>query len=382
MGRVTLFLAGDVMTGRGIDQVLAFPSEPTLYESHVHDARAYVELAERANGPIPRSVGAAYVCGDMLGALERLGPSVRIANLETSVTTSSTPWPDKGIHYRMNPANVACLTAARLDCCVLANNHVLDWGRAGLVETLAALAAAGIRTAGAGTDAAAAARPAVIELADAARVLVFACGSETSGIPRAWRAGKWRAGVELLDDLSLATARRLERRIERVRRRRDVVVVSVHWGGNWGYAIPAEQREFAHALIDGGAADVVHGHSSHHAKGVEVYRGKPIIYGCGDFLNDYEGIDTSPGYRGDLALGYFVTVDAGSGALVELKIQPAQMRRFGLRDVSPADAAWLKSMLDREGAQFGTGADLDVDGTLLLRWGAEPAAGAAGDAAV
>jgi poly-gamma-glutamate capsule biosynthesis protein CapA/YwtB (metallophosphatase superfamily) len=152
MSSVTLFLAGDVMTGRGIDQVLLQPSVPTLLEQYVSDARDYVKLAERANGPIAAPVAADYIWGDALGELRRVRPALRIVNLETSVTRSDDAWPGKGIHYRMHPGNLDCLTAAAIDGCALANNHVLDWGRAGLRETLESLRGAGIRTAGAGAD--------------------------------------------------------------------------------------------------------------------------------------------------------------------------------------------------------------------------------------
>jgi poly-gamma-glutamate synthesis protein (capsule biosynthesis protein) len=130
----TLFLCGDVMTGRGIDQVLAHPSDPIIYEDYVRDAREYVRLAEKVNGPIPRDADPRYVWGH---ALEELtGTDARIINLETAVTSSDDYWKGKGINYRMHPANVPVLEAARPDVCVLANNHVLDYGYTGLKETL------------------------------------------------------------------------------------------------------------------------------------------------------------------------------------------------------------------------------------------------------
>ena len=104
-----VFLGGDVMTGRGIDQALAHPSSPELYESFVRDARDYLRLAEGASGAVPAPVTPAYVWGDALAELDRAAPVARIVNLETSVTTSNRPWPGKGIHYRMHPANVDCL---------------------------------------------------------------------------------------------------------------------------------------------------------------------------------------------------------------------------------------------------------------------------------
>src|SRR5690349_5110944 len=109
MADLLLFLCGDVMTGRGIDQVLPHPSDPRLYESYVDDARDYVELAERKNGPIAAPVTLDHVWGDALDELGRRPTHARIVNLETSVTTSSEPLP-KGINYRMHPRNVGCLT--------------------------------------------------------------------------------------------------------------------------------------------------------------------------------------------------------------------------------------------------------------------------------
>jgi poly-gamma-glutamate synthesis protein (capsule biosynthesis protein) len=134
--RITLFLCGDVMTGRGIDQVLPQPSKPQLFEPYMRSALGYVQLAEEENGPIPRPVDFSYIWGDALDTWERLRPDLRIVNLETAVTTSDEAQSGKSIHYRMHPANVPCLPAAGIDCCVLANNHVLDWGYAGLAETL------------------------------------------------------------------------------------------------------------------------------------------------------------------------------------------------------------------------------------------------------
>ncbi|MBU1394726.1 MAG: CapA family protein, partial [Gammaproteobacteria bacterium] len=142
---MTLFLCGDVMTGRGIDQVLPHPGDPVLHEGYVTSAPDYVALAERVNGPIPRPAEFAYVWGDALAEWARIAPDLRIVNLETAVTTRDDWQRGKGIHYRMHPANVPCLTAAGIDCCVLANNHVLDWGYAGLAETLETLRRAGLQ---------------------------------------------------------------------------------------------------------------------------------------------------------------------------------------------------------------------------------------------
>ena len=157
---VKLFLCGDVMTGRGIDQILPQPCDPRLHEQYMDSALDYVGLAEASTGPISRPVGMSYVWGAALEELNCARPDARIVNLETSITRSDA-WVDKGINYRMSPDNAGCLLAAGVDCCVLANNHVLDWGEAGLLDTLATLKTLGIKTAGAGRDAPAASRPAI-----------------------------------------------------------------------------------------------------------------------------------------------------------------------------------------------------------------------------
>jgi poly-gamma-glutamate capsule biosynthesis protein CapA/YwtB (metallophosphatase superfamily) len=284
-GTLALFLSGDVMTGRGIDQVQASSCSPELYESSMKDARGYVRLAEGANGTIDSPVSAAYIWGDLLPALAQVTPDARIINLETAVTTNATPWPGKGVNYRMHPDNVGCITAASTDCCVLANNHVLDWGRPGLDETLQTLQRAGLHTAGAGADAAAAQAPAILDVADGCRVLVYAYAMESSGTPAAWTAQPGRSGVSFLPDLSDATVDGIAVHVRSTRRRGDIVIISLHWGSNWGYGVKAQQQHFAHALVDEGAADIVHGHSSHHPRPIEVYKDRLILYGAGDLIN-------------------------------------------------------------------------------------------------
>lgn len=364
---VTLFLCGDVMTGRGIDQILPHPGDPRLYESYVKSAAGYVELAEKLNGPINKPVAFNYPWGDALGELQRRRPDLRIINLETSVTRSDKAVP-KGINYRMNPDNFPCITAAGIDCCVLANNHVLDWGEAGLRETLETIEHAGIAVAGAGRDSDAAARPAVLALPGRGRVLVYAFGCEDSGVPREWVAATRHPGVNVLPDLSRDSARKVAVRVQAYRQPDDLVLVSLHWGGNWGYAIPAEHRRFAHALIDARGADIVYGHSSHHPRPLEVYKGKLILYGCGDFLNDYEGIQGYESYRDDLVLMYLPVLRAGDGSLARLAMVPFQIRNISLHRASGGDAAWLAGVLDRESQRFGARVSLEADNTLSLGW--------------
>ncbi len=362
-----LFLCGDVMTGRGIDQALPHPVNPILYEPYVRDAREYIDLAEKARGPISRPLGFEYIWGDALQELERAKVDLRIANLETAITSVETPWPGKGIHYRMHPQNVGCLSAAHISACALANNHVLDWGYEGLSETVRTLNAAGVGYSGAGNSSAEAMQPAVLATAGRNRVLLFSFGSMTSGIPREWKATSISPGVNLLDDLSETAAPRVCDQMRTHQRPGDLIIASIHWGGNWGYEIPREQVEFAHRLIEEGVG-IMHGHSSHHVKAIEVFRGRLILYGCGDFITDYEGISGYEMFRGDLALMYFVELDPSNGKLISARLVPMQMRRFRLERASAADAKWLCDLLNKLGAKFNTRVKLQSDNSLVLEW--------------
>lgn len=362
----TLCLLGDIMTGRGIDQILPHPSDPTLHESYVTDAREYVRLAEQRNGPIPRAVEPSYIWGDALEELESFTPDMTVVNLETSITRSVMPYAGKGIHYKMHPRNVACLAAAELDCLVLANNHVMDWGREGLGETLDTLRQSGLPVTGAGADQNAASAPAAVRVGEHARLLVFGFGTEDSGIPADWAATDTRPGVWLLDELTGEAVEHITRHIRAHRRPGDIVVASIHWGGNWGYDIPESHRRFAHGLIDRAGVDLIHGHSSHHVRPLEVHNGRLIIYGCGDFLNDYEGIVGYERFRDDLALMYFVSLAIPSGELLQLRMRPMRIRRFRSNRAGRKDARWLADTLNRESTHLDAAVEVDDDNTLHL----------------
>jgi poly-gamma-glutamate synthesis protein (capsule biosynthesis protein) len=339
-----LLLTGDVMTGRGVDQVLPHPSDPKLYETLVKDARDYVELAEAAHGPITQPVSFKYIWGDVLAELESAQGAHRIINLETSITTSNKPWPGKPIQYKMHPQNIGCLTAGHVHVCTLANNHVLDWDYDGLCETLETLDHAGILHAGAGRNLAEAQAPAALAFGSH-RLLLFGLGSTTSGIPPDWAATNSKPGVHLLDDLSAQNARRIAGQMQNFQKRGDLIMVSIHWGANWGFDLPHEQIEFAHALIDSGVA-LIHGHSSHHIKSLETYKNHLILYGCGDLLTDYEGIQGYEPFRGDLAFFYLPELAPETGHLLSLRLVPVQTRQFQLHRTSSQDTQYLHSLMN------------------------------------
>jgi poly-gamma-glutamate synthesis protein (capsule biosynthesis protein) len=344
---ITLFLSGDVMTGRGIDQVLPHSVDPKLYEPYVKDAREYVHLAKRKNGAFQEPVSYDYIWGDALEVWKEMKPSFKLINLETSITKNNEPWPRKGIHYRMHPLNIKLLEKAEIDYCSLGNNHILDWGYVGLKETTEVLDKAHIAHSGAGKNIREARNPAILHN-HKGRILVFSYGSKTSGIPKSWFAGAERPGVNLLSDLSSKTIQQISNQINSYHQPGDIVIFSIHWGDNWGYEITNKQRQFAHQLIDNAQVDLIFGHSSHHPRGLEVYNNKLILYGAGDFINDYEGIGGHENYRSELTLMYFPKINRQSGDLMQLLMVPMEIKKFSLHKANNDEAEWMTNTLNRE----------------------------------
>jgi poly-gamma-glutamate synthesis protein (capsule biosynthesis protein) len=227
---------------------------------------------------------------------------------------------------------------------------------------------AGLKTSGAGRDIEHARAPVVFDLGETGRVIVFSLASVTSGVPPAWAATRARPGINLITDFSSKTVEKIAGQVRALKRPRDIAVMSIHWGGNWGYDVPVDQRQFARQLIKNAEIDVIHGHSSHHPRGIEVFMNRPIIYGCGDFINDYEGIGGRERYRGDLTLMYFLDIDPVDGNLLGFEMVPHQVRNFRLNRPSKNDSAWLNNTLHRECQKLNSRVDLTGDGLLVLRW--------------
>jgi poly-gamma-glutamate synthesis protein (capsule biosynthesis protein) len=350
---VTVLMGGDVMLGRGVDQILSSPGDPALQEPYVRNANQYVELAEKANGPIHRPVDWTWPWGDALALVDDIDPDVRLINLETTITDRGAFAPRKAIHYRMHPQNLPALTAFRPDVCALANNHILDFGPYGLSDTVAALSHAGIRPIGAGSDLSAARSPATVA-ADYNQVLIGSVAATSSGVPESWAAHTDRPGVWVIRDVSHhAAADVVAEAVLAHKSDRDVAIVSVHWGPNWGYAPGLSEVQFAHRLVDAGV-DIVHGHSSHHPRPIEIYRGRPILYGCGDVIDDYEGIGGHESFRGDLRLLFVAITGPAGGELASLRMIPLRVRQMRLERASVADAAWLSQTIEHVSRQFGT----------------------------
>lgn len=339
--RTKILLAGDTMLGRGIDQILPNPTRPEIFEPYVKDAREYLFLAQRVSGKIKYPVSFDYVWGDLLPEITKLKPDLKIINLETTITQSENYLP-KGINYRLNPKNVETLRVFGPDICCLANNHILDYGREGLIETINVLKENRIKPVGAGKNLREAKMP-----ARKGRMVVFAFAHYSSGVPLDWQAKENRPGVNLLIDLSDKEIKEIKNEIEGAKKE-NFIIFSIHWGPNWGYEIDQHFVDFAHRLIDFAGVDLIFGHSSHHFQGLEIYKDKLIIYGAGDFINDYEGIGGFEEFRGNLTLTYFPEIDLKTKKLSSLILVPMKIQKFKLNYPLEEEIDWVLKVLKRE----------------------------------
>lgn len=267
----------------------------------------------------------AYPWGDTLPFL-RPADAV-ILNLECVLADRGEPWPEKVFTFRTDSKNVAVLTVAGVTAVSLANNHSLDFGKDALRDGIATLRRHGIRPAGAGVSVDAAWRPATFT-AGGTRVAVVAF---TDDMPE-WEARAEVPGVCHVP-LQWADPRfgRLMDAIGEARAHNDVVVVSAHWGPNWGYAPLPDHVEAAHRFIDRGA-DVVFGHSPHVFRGVELYGGRPVLFSCGDYVDDYAVDDLE---RNDES--FIWCVDLEDHRLRRLLLIPTVIRAFQARLARGAD---------------------------------------------
>ncbi|MGY3319752.1 CapA family protein [Arthrobacter sp. TE12232] len=283
----------------------------------------------------------AYPWGDTLELLREA--DVRVANLECVLASGGEPEPGKIFHFRSDLKNVDSLLAAGIDVVSLANNHVLDFGADAFREMLPALDGAGILHAGAGPDLDAARRPAVRRVGGTAVGFIAFTDNQPD-----WEAGPSVPGVYFvpLDDGGERGAALLDL-VQRTKARVQLLIVSAHWGGNWGSDAPVRHQDLARDLIDAGA-DVVFGHSPHVFRGVGIHRDRPIIYSAGDFVDDYA---VDPVERNDQSF-LFVLV-TGDNQPRTLRLYPTVIAGFQAR-LARGSAADIAARMQRLNQHLGT----------------------------
>ena len=292
-----------------------------------------------------RSVRPEAIWGDVLPVM--LTADCRLVNLECVITSRGTEWhpTGKAFHFRAKPRAIDFLTAAKIDGVTLANNHVLDYGPEALLDCFHLLDQAGIKRTGAGATAEETLTPLVLGLPEG-RVAVVAL---TDNEPE-WEATQRKPGVSYITygdrGLKEPYRSRMSQALQSARRQADLVIVSAHVGPNWG-APSRETQALAQDLIDMGA-DLYWGHSNHTPQGIELYKGKAILYSTGDFIDDYM-IDKDE--RNDLSFLFMLEVE--QGRLVRVRLYPTCIEDLGVRLANDQEAEFLEKSMNTKCETFG-----------------------------
>lgn len=279
-----------------------------------------------------------YPWGNMIDELAK--NDLNIANLETTFTKSTHPVP-KVFNYKSNPKNIQSLIEGSIDVVNIANNHILDFGIEGLVDTLRVLDHAGIKHVGAGMNAEEAARPVIIEKKGIKIGIIGSTDNEPT-----WKAGINKPGTNYTE-IGKDNAR-VQEAIKQLRPHVDVLIVTIHWGPNWRLRPSQEFVDFAHQMIDAGA-DILHGHSAHHIQGIEWYKSGLILYQTGDFVDDY-AIDST--MRNDLS--FLFVVDLEDHRIKNLTLIPTRIDMMQVNKAFGNDYTLLLDRISRLSKQLAT----------------------------
>jgi len=312
--RKRLVFLGDVMLGRGVNEVL-------------------------------REVPPDYIWGNTLGIIKSADYS--LINLECALTYHKEAWTKtvKVFFFKADPDKaIAALQEANVSCVSLANNHTLDFQEEGLVDTLKYLDEAGICRAGAGKNISEARAPAFREVGEIKVGLVAFTDNEPD-----FAATEDSPGVNFVPVLPGSDyLKLLINSVVEAKRAADIVIVSAHWGPNMRFRPPLAFREVAHALIDAGA-DIFHGHSAHNFQGIEIFQGRPIMYDTGDFIDDY-AID--PIYRNDQS--FIFALNLNGTTIESLDLYPVHLSYAQTNLAKGAEFVEIAGRMEKLSGEFGT----------------------------
>jgi poly-gamma-glutamate synthesis protein (capsule biosynthesis protein) len=305
---VTLGFTGDLVLGRGVN--------------------------ERLRSGIP----AADIWGNVRPRM--LAADAMIGNLEGPITAHRTKWHGiKAFYFRADPEpGIAALASGNYRCVALANNHMLDFGEEGLLDTRRHLADAGIAFAGAGRNADEAAAPVVFEAGGVKVGFVSITNTVRSFAAKAARPGTnyWKIRSDRANLGRLATL------VHELRRQgAGVIVLSVHWGPNYRWWPPHRYRRFAREAVNLGV-DIVHGHSAHVLQAVEFHGNGLILYDTGDYMEDFLA---GPGYRSDRS--FLFLVEAGPDRTPRLRMVPVSLTRAEVNVANGREADVIRSAMIR-----------------------------------
>lgn len=312
-----LLLGGDAMLGRGVDDAIAR-----------HGVNAPLAALR------PHLAGA-----DLLAV-----------NLECAITAADTWYegPLKAFYFRARPTAAELLRRAGVGLCTLANNHALDAGAAGLLDTLDILRAHGIASVGAGADAEAAWVPVVLDVAGQRLGVLAGCDHQAD-----FAAGPDRPGIAYLDLTDPAQVDALLGRVRRLAAVVDHAIVALHWQPNWVPTVGADYRALAGRLIDAGAR-LVWGHSPHHFLGVQWFGPAVVLYSTGGLIDDY-AVDAE--FRNDRQLLFDISLTPDG--VQRMRALPLHLDPARTAPADGTDRAWIVSRFAAQCAEHGSRVDDD-----------------------
>jgi poly-gamma-glutamate capsule biosynthesis protein CapA/YwtB (metallophosphatase superfamily) len=316
---ITIGLAGDVMIGRGVNTAII-------------------------------NKGDVYPWGSVLPLLKNT--DINIINLEAALT-NSTKKVFKTFNFKATPDKIKTLTEAHITVVNLANNHVLDFSEEGLMETIQTLNVAGIKHAGAGMNGEEVQKPVILTK----KGITIGVLGFTDNEP-GWKAGTSTSGVNYINISKKDDCNKALKDIVKLRKETDLVIVSIHWGPNMNEEPERHFIDFAHAMIAQGA-DIIHGHSAHNFQGMEVYKGKLILYDTGDFVDDYA---VDPVLKNDHS--FFFKIEASKQRIENLTIIPVLISNDQANLAMGEDYKWCIQRMRQLSAKFGT--KLSDKGEVLL----------------
>jgi poly-gamma-glutamate capsule biosynthesis protein CapA/YwtB (metallophosphatase superfamily) len=262
---LTIGLTGDVMVGRTLDSIISLK-------------------------------GYDYPWGNLLPLMKET--DLNIINLETTLTNNKIK-NNKTFNFRASPDKVKSLVNANVTIVNLANNHIMDYNKEGLLETIETLDKAGIQHIGAGKNFNEATNP-VVKHKNNISLGIFGL---TDNEPQ-WKANSG-SGINYIDINNKKDKETTLASIKELKEKTDIVIVTIHWGPNMQEKPSAKFIEFGHAMVDHGA-NIVHGHSAHILQGIEIYNNNLILYDTGDFVDDYV---VDPDLRNDLSAFFVIKVN-------------------------------------------------------------------------
>ncbi len=263
-----------------------------------------------------------------------------IGNLETTLTTAETPWPDKVFNFKLDPTYADTLLIPNFTYLNLANNHILDYQLPGMLETFQTLDDLGIAYGGAGLNLDQAKQATILQPEGDYRIHIISAADHydywQAGIPYSpWKGDrrsprgssilKGTEGIYYFDinqpSIFVAEIAQYTRNLPS----EDVVILSLHWGSNWEGnpnlplssprqrpIIPEEKKILARRLVEEAGVKIIHGHSPHHTQSHERIGDAVIFYAMGDFVDDY-AID--PIFRNDI--GGIASVDIDTNGIIQ-----------------------------------------------------------------